>query len=222
MNITALGDVFKAMLKKNYKVYSRPYELNIVGIRSAVNKPNKFDDVFFIFYKNDKNQIIYKIFPCTTDPGTFWLNHPMNPLGTAAVKAGQYIDAYSIGLHNSKYSALVQTGKLKVYRDLDRNSLFDFESAKEYTSSGDGINIHKAGAGAMENVDKWSAGCQVFKSTKDFDEFMLAAKKHRDLYGNKFTYTLLDEREDFKKKNRGIAAVGIGALLLVAGYKFLK
>jgi hypothetical protein len=51
---------------------------------------------------------------------------------------------------------------------------------------------------------------------------MLAAKKHRDLYGNKFTYTLLDEREDFKKKNRGIAAVGIGALLLVAGYKFLK
>jgi hypothetical protein len=222
MNITALGDVFKAMLNKNYKVYSRPYELNIVGIRSAVNKPNKFDDVFFIFYKNDKNQIIYKIFPCTTDPGTYWLNYPMNPLGTAAVKAGQYIDAYKIGLHRG-YTALQQAGNLKVYRDLDRNDTFDFLEDKVYNASADaGINIHKAGAGATEDVNKWSAGCQVFKSTKDFDEFMLAAKKHRDLYGNKFTYTLLDEREDFKKKNRGIAAVGIGALLLVAGYKFLK
>ena len=134
MNITALGDVFKAMLNKNYKVYSRPYELNIVGIRSAVNKPNKFDDVFFIFYKNDKNQIIYKIFPCTTDPGTYWLNYPMNPLGTAAVKAGQYIDAYKIGLHRG-YTALQQAGDLKVYRDLDRNSTFDFLEDQVYKAS---------------------------------------------------------------------------------------
>jgi len=216
MNITKLKQVIDSLVTNKYKIYTRPYELNIVGIRSAENKPNKFDDVFFIFYKNDRNELVFNIYPCTTDPGTFWLNFPMNPLGAAAIVKGQYIDTYKIGNHRG-YTALTQAGDLKVYRDLDRDSDFDFGTARVYTShAGDGINIHRAAPGSTENVNKWSAGCQVFKSSRDFDEFMKAAQKHKSLYGNKFTYTLLDEREDFKKKNTrlaGIGAIGLMGLL---------
>ena len=140
----------------------------------------------------------------------------MNPLGAAAIAKGQYKDAYKIGIHRG-YTALVQNGKLKVYRDLDRDSDFDFLTAKTYTSEGDGINIHRAATGSTENVNKWSAGCQVFKNSKDFDEFLKAAQKSKDLYGNKFTYTLLDEREDLKKKRlniAGVAAIGLAGLAL--------
>ena len=34
-----------------------------------------------------------------------------------------------------------------------------------------GINIHNAGASSTQ-VDKWSAGCQVFSHSADFEEFM--------------------------------------------------
>jgi len=218
MNISKLTAVINSMRENGYKIFTRPYELNIVGIRSETNIPNKFDDVFFVFYRNDKNQLVFDIYPCTTDPGTYWLNYPMNPLGTAALVKGQYIDAYQIGTHRG-YTALTQAGNLKVYRDLDRDSDIDFLTAKVYTAPpGSGINIHRAAPGSTESVNKWSAGCQVFKNSSEFDKVLLAAKKHRDLYGNKFTYTLLDEREDLKKKRlniAGIAAIGLAGAFLI-------
>ena len=54
-----------------------------------------------------------------------------------------------------------------------------------------GINIHKAGKDSSD-VNTWSAGCQVFKKTADFDEFIGLVKKQEAKYGNKFTYTLID------------------------------
>jgi len=33
----------------------------------------------------------------------------------------------------------------------------------------------------------------VFKRAKDFNELLLLAKKHRKLYGNTFTLTLINE-----------------------------
>lgn len=219
MNISKLKEVIGRIANNQFKIFTRPYELNIIGIRSATNVPNKFDDCFFIFYYNEKKQLVFDIYPCTTDPGTYWLNYPMNPLGAAAIVQGQYIDAYNIGNHRG-YTALTQRGNLKVYRDLDRDSKFSFDTAKIYTSTpADGINIHRAAPGATENVNKWSAGCQVFKNSKDFDKLMIMAKKHRDLYGNKFTYTLLDEREDAQKKNTniaGVAAIGLAAIAVIA------
>ena len=51
-----------------------------------------------------------------------------------------------------------------------------------------GINIHKAGLNSV-NVDKWSAGCQVFKSAVDFDEFIRLCKMQT---WDTFTYTLIE------------------------------
>lgn len=56
-----------------------------------------------------------------------------------------------------------------------------------------GINIHRASKwGTSTQIDKWSAGCQVIANNEDFDEFMSLARKGAQLYGNSFTYTLIE------------------------------
>ena len=55
-----------------------------------------------------------------------------------------------------------------------------------------GINIHKAGT-ASTQVDKWSAGCQVFSHSADFDEFMSICYAAKDKWGDSFSYTLIEE-----------------------------
>ena len=44
-------------------------------------------------------------------------------------------------------------------------------------------------------VNKWSAGCQVFKKVADFNEFMDICRKARDIWGNSFSYTLIESED---------------------------
>jgi hypothetical protein len=44
-------------------------------------------------------------------------------------------------------------------------------------------------------VENWSEGCQVFKRTKDFLDFMKIINKAKDFHGNHFTYTLLESKD---------------------------
>ena len=182
------------LLQKGFKTFSRPFELNIVGIRSNSTKPNSFDDTLNIYYKSSDDKWQFHQFAATTDPGTYWLMNPMNPKGTAMVKHGQYINSHRIGMHRGKYLALVQQRPLTVIRDYDRNATLDFMNGKEETGIY-GINIHHASVnGTTKIVDKYSAGCQVFANINDFNLFMQLAERHKQLYGNEFTYTLIDER----------------------------
>ena len=182
------------LLQKGFKTFSRPFELNIVGIRANSTKPNSFDDTLNIYYKSSDDKWQFHQFPATTDPGTYWLMNPMNPNGTAMVKHGQYVNSHRIGMHRGKYLALVQQRPLTVIRDYDRNATLDFMNGKEETGIF-GINIHHASVnGTTKIVDKYSAGCQVFANINDFNLFMQLAERHKQLYGNDFTYTLIDER----------------------------
>ena len=182
------------LLQKGFKTFSRPFELNIVGIRSNSTKPNSFDDTLNIYYKTSDGKWQFHQFAATTDPGTYWLLNPMNPQGTAIVKHGQYINSHRIGMHRGKYLALVQQRPLTIIRDYDRNATLDFMNGKEETGIY-GINIHHASVnGTTRTVDKYSAGCQVFANINDFTLFMQLAERHKQLYGNEFTYTLIDER----------------------------
>lgn len=183
-----------ALVKKGYKAFLRPFELNIVGVRSDSTKPNSFDDSIYVFYRNREGALVSRHFPATTDPGTYWLQNPMNPQGTAILKQGQYIGTYAIGMHRGKYKALVQQRPVTVLRDYDRNATLDFLNGKEDTGLF-GINIHHAAEeGTTKTVDRYSAGCQVFANINDFNQFMQLCERHRLLYGNEFTYALLDER----------------------------
>jgi hypothetical protein len=206
------------MRSKDYVIYDKPYQLNIVGVRNAQSQPNKFDDSIFVFYKDDKNDWVEKEYPATTDTGMFYLLNPMSNLGAAMLKEGQYVDSYKQGLHKETYLALVQDKPVTTYRDYDRDAVFDIFTKE--TTGNYGINIHKAGANS-QNVDTWSAGCQVFQKSADFDDFMDKTTKHRNSYGNSFTYTLVDERAIMRRKRRialfitfGISLIGGGILLI--------
>ncbi|MFY8166613.1 MAG: hypothetical protein ACOVJ8_08480 [Sediminibacterium sp.] len=211
----------KTLRTKGYQVFDRPYELNIVGIRKNDVNANNFDDGIFVFWKDDSGNWVGDYNPATTDPGTYWLKNPMNVDGTAILKEGQYINAYRIGKHKGQYDALVQVKPVTVIRDYDRNAVLDFNNGKETTGLY-GINIHRSAlSGKSQNVDKWSAGCQVFQIGSDFEDFMKRADKHRKLYGNTFTYTLIDERAYSRNvKRRGIYVVlGVALALALFSYR---
>jgi hypothetical protein len=183
-----------ALQKKGYRIFLRPLELNIVGVRANSVKPNSFDDHIYVFFNNAEGKLVEHRFPATTDPGTYWLKNPMNPQGTAILKEGQYLNTYGLGLHRGKYMALVQKRPVTVMRDYDRNAVLDFMNGREDKGLF-GINIHRASEnGTTRTVDQYSAGCQVFASITDFVLFMSLCERHRKLYGNEFTYTLIDER----------------------------
>jgi hypothetical protein len=201
----------KMMLRQSgFRLYSRPYELNIVGVRSNTTASNRFDDTLHVFYASDRslNNDRHEVFPITTDPGTFWLNNPMMQKGTAILAAGQYLDAYQIGMHRGKYEALVQRKPVTIIRDYDRDAVLDFWNGTTETGWF-GINIHRASIqGTTQSIDKYSAGCQVFANSNDFTRFMQLCRQHRQLYGNKFTYTLLDQRAKVRTLRRTILTAG--------------
>ncbi|MCC7302506.1 MAG: hypothetical protein IT233_07690 [Bacteroidia bacterium] len=207
----------KSILRSNgYKLHTRPYELNIVGVRTRSTKPNRFDDEIHVFYKSKPLKWEYHIFKATTDPGTYWLQNPMQPQGTAILAQGQYVNAYRIGFHQRKYKALVQSAPVTIIRDYDRNAKLDFFNGRKDTGLF-GINIHRALAqGKTKFIDKFSAGCQVFQDAADFDRFMSLCEKHSSLYGNQFTYTLLDframRRESVKRILVGTFTLGLGLI----------
>lgn len=205
----------KAILKhKGYKIFNRPFELNIVGLRSKSTVPNRFDDEIHVFYKVSTLNWHYHIFKATTDPGTFWLRQPMQPQGTAILGEGQNVDAYQLGMHLGKYLALVQRKPVTVIRDYNRDAVLDFKNGTKTTGLY-GINIHRANqTGTTKSVDKNSAGCQVFENASDFALFIKLCQKHKDLYGNHFTYSLIDFRA-VKRQNARYIATGIGIAGLV-------
>jgi hypothetical protein len=219
--------LLRTLKSKGYTIYDKPYQLNIIGRRTDNTRPNSFDDFIYIIYKNDDGDWEGWKAPATTDAGTYWLENPMQSKGTALLKAGQYVDTYKIDRHNGKYFAVTQRLKpVIVIRDYNRNNVLDFNNGRE-ESGMFGINIHRADStGTRKTVDKYSAGCQVFANADDFNKFMEMAYKQKDLYGNQFTYTLIDERTYNRRRRRIILGYSlIGAVLITGGilaYKFIK
>ena len=168
------------------------YNLNLIGVRTASRVANKFDDWFHVVFKDDSEEWVDLTFRCTTDPGTYWLENPMRRQGTAILVAGQYRSAWKVGLHRGQYEALCQKGgRVKVYRDSNRDNTHDM--LEDSVMDGwFGINIHKSGNDSTQ-VNKWSAGCQVFANDADFDIFMSLIRKSVEKYGDGFSYTLLED-----------------------------
>lgn len=173
---------------RGYRFFTKgQYNLNIIGLRRwPKTHYNGFDDTILVVYKDDYDQWRIKSFSATTLPGESIIEQPVNSKGTAILVPGQYEGAYTLGEHKGQYPALVQQGKeVSVWR------LKDGELNKDVIDTGwFGINIHKAGSHSVI-VDGWSAGCQVFQMKEEFDVFMHLVNKSAELFGDRFTYTLL-------------------------------
>lgn len=194
-----LDKIKSAMLNKGYVWFVRGnYNLNIVGVRNDLignNVTNKFDDKLYVSYTDENEVSQFKEYDITTDPGTHWMNHPLNTDGTAILVPGQYRGAYGIGLHQNEYEALRQFKPVKVYRDNDRDTEYDMDPST-IQEGHFGINIHRSNPyNESYYVDRWSAGCQVFKSVHDFIEFINICRTARNQWGNSFTYTLLNKSD---------------------------
>jgi hypothetical protein len=174
---------------------NKGYDLNIVGIRNnnkdvADKVTNLFDDVLTVSYKVNGNWV-YKEWAVTTDPGRRAMLEVKNANGVARLVPGQYRSSYSIGLHKGKYEALRQTKPVTVYRDPDKDLVYD----ENKTQTGlFGINIHKAGKNSSI-IENWSEGCQVFKVEADFNEFMDICRSAAKIHGSTFTYTLIESTD---------------------------
>jgi hypothetical protein len=133
----------------------------------------------------------------TTEPGLPWLLKPFNQKGAAILKPGQYIDAYTLGFHGKgrfRHEALIQVLPVEVYRDNNKDDRHDFVGSDKGLF---GLNIHRASPwfDITETIDTFSAGCQVFRSKSEFEEFINLCK----LSGQKrFTYTLINENDLIK------------------------
>jgi len=191
-----------AVESKGFKWFNdsanKGYDVNIVGIRnSSTGKKvtNVFDDYITISFKDEKGEWMFYQWAATTDPGKKsmleWRKMGITG-GCARLVAGQYRTTWAIDKHQGKYDALCQRlDKVKVYRDTDLDLEYDEDKITEGIY---GINIHKAGMDSTW-VENWSAGCQVFKRVKDFDEFMKICKRAAKIHGNKFSYTLLNSSD---------------------------
>ena len=188
---------FKTLFaKKNYKYFTKgDYNLNIIGVRAKVTKvTNKYDDILVVIY-NEKGKEIRKCYNITTDPGKYYMNNPENIKGTAILVPNQYCSTWRIGYHRGKYEALCQNKPVKVYRDGNKDNIYDLNSETIETGIF-GINIHRSDKSfTRSTIDKYSAGCQVFNNHSDFLEFMTICNKAAKIFGNSFTYTLIKEED---------------------------
>jgi len=172
---------------------NKGFDVNIVGVRNSDTGnavTNAFDDRITVSYKENSNWV-YKEWIITTDPGKKGVMEYHNAAGVARLVEGQYRGSHMLGLHQGRYEALRQKSNVKVYRDPNRDMIYDENRIQEGVF---GINIHKAGTDSTY-VENWSEGCQVFKKAKDFEEFMVIMRKAKDIHGNSFTYTLIESAD---------------------------
>lgn len=188
-----IKDIIRVMTRKGYAVFEndvKPLNLNYVGIRDTASV-NTFNDTFVMFWKYKGHWSAF-FRPGTTDPGTYWLNNPMNTHGTAILKEGQYRGAWKLGKHQGKYTALVQRKEVTVIRDGNKDGVLDIEGG--YEDKGYfGINHHRANSkNESVQVDKWSAGCQVTADPHLYDIFIQLCQESAEVWGEGITYTLLN------------------------------
>jgi hypothetical protein len=168
---------------------SGKFNVNLIGIRNNVQRTNTYNDLFLLIYRNQYNVLTLEWFPFSADPGTYYLDHPVNVEGTAFLPDGQYKSTFILGKHKS-YPALVQAKPIKVLR-YDQNHVLQDE-----LFDATGINIHHAGDYKNfhdPTVDRWSAGCQVLQYKEHHEHLINICQLAKNLYGKYFTYTLINE-----------------------------
>ena len=184
---------FKKLFEKKYYTYFTKgnFNINIIGVRAkGASITNRFDDVIILDYKNEKGAWHRDVYTATTDPGLYYMKSLASKKGCAIMVPGQYRGLWKLGYHKGEYLALVQNKPVKVYRDGNKNDVYNL-NPKTIEEGIYGINLHHAGTDSI-SVDKWSAGCQVIARLRDFHQLMKTCMKQNC---NTFTYTLLREED---------------------------
>jgi hypothetical protein len=194
-----INKLVRFMQSKGYTVYEEIGVLNIIGMRTKDDGvvTNKFDDSIYVFFKNANNNWELMEYNVTTTPG-FKPKTKELPKRVTVLALGQYIDQYKIGLHQGrKDHKCLKYAKSIVHRN-DKDGTYNYKASTEEGSFG--INIHRSSKnGSGNNVYNWSEGCQVFKKSRQFKQFMnMCENQVKVTNKDTFTYTLA-RKSDFDK-----------------------
>jgi len=211
---TDINKIVAGMQKRNYVILTKPYQVNIVGIRrqyEGQRYSNAFKDDLYIFFKDNSNNWVTYKFKITTMPGFYSAYVSGGKLkadhtgkspnvkqssvmlgrgGMGILMEAQYLNIYQIGTHCSA-PAMKTTGPQKFYRDSSPGDII------KYTAKGQGeagMLIHRGYPGGSA-VNNWSEGCQVFAREADLMKFFQLCEVHKQKYGNRFHYTLMLEKD---------------------------
>tara|TARA_R100001230_G_C5660909_1_gene165574 strand:+ start:716 stop:1306 length:591 start_codon:yes stop_codon:yes gene_type:complete len=167
----------------------------ILAVRSKADKPNKFDDKFYIYKGTD----FITVTTGTTNPGTSILRGGFkryNKVGAAVVKSQEwYYDIYKYGLHRGKMPALRQRSSKPIlyYRDGDMDGKSEeigkVQSGVIYTNF-HGSTYSKGSLLERDNINGWSAGCLVCNKNADYEALIKMFKDSKQKY---FSVCLIKE-----------------------------
>ena len=196
-----LDKIIKIVKDGGGEVFEEKGYINFCGVRN--NKTNDtFNDTLYIYWKEGDVFKCVKTKDFTTKPGKKSIINPINVKGAAIIKEGWHKDIWHHGKHQGKYDALRQdegvTKPVTITRDNTqkgrRDGDYELRIFSDTTEAGyPYTNMHKSGTPQGNNVNGWSAGCQVFKYESDFD-IMLTMSKEASKCGQKtFSYFLTNQ-----------------------------
>ncbi|MBL4863041.1 MAG: hypothetical protein JKY09_08510 [Crocinitomicaceae bacterium] len=186
--------VREVLASKKYKFFDgvKPFDLNIIGIRSASTLTNIFNETLMLIFKDELGEQTVAYFPFTTKAGLHYLKNPLNVKGCAITAEGQYLKSFIKRKHRGKYYALCQSAPINYYRDGNLND--KHELIGKVIRGAVGLNIHREHPTRVtQKIGKYSAGCGVIQS--GFEYFMFLIDMGIKYWGNKFSYTLINEKD---------------------------
>lgn len=196
INDIGISDIKKVLIRKEYQIFTGEGVPNIIGIRNSAIKSNSYNDKCWVFWNEGLTEIVHS-YTITTHPGFYYLQNPIKGTdGTAILVPGQYIGCWELGMHRGKQFALCQrTGQVRVYRDNNRDTIQDFDP-KTIDTGYFGIDLHHGSISDSDIVDRYSAGCQVWRYHEPHADLMQQFKKSSEINKfSKFSYTLLNQSE---------------------------
>ena len=144
--------------------------------------------------------------------------------GLPVLVPAQYVDVYYISEYKGEKAMKVTNGASQlVWRDratkgspadLEIFKPTNFDNPETITPNqflDNGIKIHRGYPGGV-SVGNWSEGSQTIQNATSLNEFFNYAEKHKELYGNKFTYTL-STKKDWEKASDMVKQESLSAPL---------
>jgi len=178
-------------------------EIVTFGIRNNDMTAGIFNDTLGWFKINGNDSII-AVSTGTVDPGSYYLNHPMNAKGTAVMVAGVHKKAYRSGYHGkNRYKALTQCAPIGCYRitpkmfaDMNRGvpkgqwKIHLTGLKPEFNVTG--ANQHRASKWKITTkIGLYGAACQVRNNPKQYAQYI------KNVWGKqkRYDYILLLEKD---------------------------
>jgi hypothetical protein len=195
-----IDKLIRFLKSKGFKVYEENNIINIVAFRTKENNiTNKFDDILYVFYKNNEGIWVINDYDITTVPGYKPLTKeeqesgakPVLPDNSNILIFGQYIDQLTIVTDVETFLKFQESA---VYINNNQNQ-YNYKSPTQQGNFDLKVKLANYKIASVESVNNYAKdGSQVFKSNNQFNQFISICRSQLR-FKDKFTYTLCRRSE---------------------------